>query len=77
MFLLLFEYFTHFLFQSFYPLKEAPIVEELVATVSETEKVNIKPLFNIDRDGNISDFLKKLYSQFYDGAYFYFRFIEN
>ena len=43
------------------------MIEELVATVSETEKVNIKPLFNIEKDGSISDFLKKLYAQFYEG----------
>ena len=54
-------------FQSFYPLKEASQVDELVESLSESEKVNVKALFNTDKDGNVSNFLKKLYSQFYAG----------
>ena len=53
--------------QTFFPLKEAVQIEELVAALSDSEKVNVKSLFGTDREGNISEFLNKLYVQFYDG----------
>lgn len=54
------------LLQTFYPLKDAAEVEDLVGTLADSEKVNVKSLFGTEREGNISSFLKKLYSQFYD-----------
>lgn len=53
------------LLQSFFPLKNAASISELEGTVADAEKVNVKALFNTDRQGTISSFLKTLYSQFY------------
>lgn len=50
--------------QAFYPLKTEADVESLMQTLTE-DKVNIKQLFAADAEGNITDFLKLIYAQFY------------
>eukprot|EP00116_Pleurobrachia_bachei_P010951 sb/3471213/ len=50
---------------AFFPLKESGDIDELMGTFSDTDKVNVKALFNTERDGNLSEFLKTLYNQFY------------
>ena len=39
-----------------------------MGALAESEKVNVKSLFAPDRDGNITGFLKTLYTQFYEGS---------